>query len=81
MQRPLNKSNLMQIGIFSICKELQRKESAFAESRRDATDLKKKAEEIRENQMRTNDQPLKSSYENPGGRRSGSILNKPVQSL
>ena len=38
----------MQIGIFPICKELQRKESAFAESRRDATDLKKKAEAVQQ---------------------------------
>jgi len=44
MQSPLNKPNLMQIGIFSICKELQRNESAFAESRHAANDLKKKAE-------------------------------------
>ena len=44
MQQPLNKSNLMQIGIFPICKELKRNESAFAESRRAANDLKKKAE-------------------------------------
>jgi hypothetical protein len=44
MQSPLNKPNLMQIGIFPICKELKRNESAFAESRRAANDLKKKAE-------------------------------------
>jgi len=41
MQSPLNKPNLMQIGIFPICKELQRNESAFAESRHAANDLKK----------------------------------------